>query len=270
MLKPYPDAQRISDEILRFLDTCGPAPCFILANYMEAHWPFAAAPPYQGVFNKDGWPGDQTARYDEELMALDAEIGALLRTLEDRGVLDRAWVAITADHGEEFWEHGRYMHGTSVYNTQVRVPLILHPPAGASVEEHTGAVSLLDVTATLSAAAGAPPLGNGRDLRQPVSAAPVGIEWYGQPSAPPDTRETGRAVVVGQEKLIERNGQREFYELARDPHEERNTARARRDHVDGMRAQLPPLRVMPQGLASGKEELSVDEVERLRALGYAD
>ena len=270
VLKPYPDAQRITDEILAFLDVCGPEPCFILANYMEAHWPFAAAPPYQGYFNKDGWPGDQTARYDEELLALDAEIGSLLRKLEDRGILDRAWIAITADHGEEFWEHGSYMHGSSVYNTQVRVPLIFHPPAGESVEAHTGAVSLLDVTATLSAAAGAPPLGDGRDLRQPVSAAPVGIQWYGRPSAPPDTRETGRAVVMGQNKLIERNGRRELYELARDPHEERNAARSRRADVKQMRADLPPLRVMPLGLASGKEELSVDEVERLKALGYAD
>jgi len=270
ILKPYPEAPRITEEIFKFIETCGDEPCFILANYMEAHWPFAAPPPFQGYFNKEGWPGDETARYDEEIFGLDARIGSLLQKLEGRGILDRAWVVITSDHGEEFLEHGAYMHGTSVYNTQVRVPLIIHPPVGASVTPSETAVSILDLTATLSAVAGARPLGAGRDLRGGVEPAPIGIEWYGQPSLPPDTRAKGRAVVMGRTKLIDRNGSAELYRLAADPHERRNQATANAAKVSTMKASLPPLRVLPEATASGESELSFDEVERLKALGYAD
>ena len=162
------------------------------------------------------------------------------------------------------------MHGTSVYNTQVRVPLIIHPPVGASVSPSASAVSILDLTATLSAVAGAKPLGSGRDLRGPIAPAPIGIEWYGQPSMPPDSREMGRAVVMGQTKLIDRNGSAELYRLAADPHERQNQATANAAEVSEMKTSLPPLRIFPEATASGKSELSVDEVERLKALGYAD
>lgn len=269
-LKPYPPAQTISREVLRFLDHCGPEPCFILANYMEAHWPFAAAAPYRGEFNKEGWPGVEVARYDEELLGLDAAIGELLEQLEGRGVLDRAWIVISADHGEEFWEHGSYMHGTSLYNTQVRIPLIIHPPSGERVRAHDGAVGLLDVTATLTAAVGARPLGGGRDLRGVIADAPLGIEWYGRPSARPDQRQRARAVVMGQAKLIERGDTRELYRLDWDSAERHDRAQAVPEEVERLARELPPLRVVPGRQASDPRQLPFDEIERLKALGYAD
>ncbi|MGP0068216.1 MAG: sulfatase-like hydrolase/transferase, partial [Isosphaeraceae bacterium] len=69
--------------------------------------------------------------YDQCLYGLDAEIGRFLRELREGGRLANTWVVITADHGEHFGEHDHFGHGSSLYNEQTHVPLILIPPLGA-------------------------------------------------------------------------------------------------------------------------------------------
>ena len=68
-----------------------------------------------------------------------------------RGVLERTWVIIVADHGESFGEHkGVYLHGTSLYQTEVRVPLMIIPPGGSAREQVvTDTVSLRHLPATV-------------------------------------------------------------------------------------------------------------------------
>src|SRR5207245_10481057 len=63
--------------------------------------------------------------YDAETASLDAHLRDLFRALEKRGVLDNAIVVVTADHGEEFDEHGFMEHGASLYEPAIRVPLIM-------------------------------------------------------------------------------------------------------------------------------------------------
>ncbi|HEX6884555.1 MAG TPA: sulfatase [Planctomycetota bacterium] len=65
------------------------------------------------------------AAYDAEVAFVDAEIGRLVAALEEAGELARTLIVVTADHGEEFWEHGAFEHGHSLYEELVRVPLIL-------------------------------------------------------------------------------------------------------------------------------------------------
>jgi arylsulfatase A-like enzyme len=68
--------------------------------------------------------------YDECLAGLDGELGRFLDGLRDAGTLADTWVVITGDHGEHFGEHGHFGHGSSLYNEQTHVPLILIPPTG--------------------------------------------------------------------------------------------------------------------------------------------
>lgn len=76
-----------------------------------------------------------TDLYDECLYDLDAELGRFLRELRAGGRLANTWIVITADHGEHFGEHDQFGHGSSLYNEQTHVPLILIPPLG---DEGTG------------------------------------------------------------------------------------------------------------------------------------
>jgi arylsulfatase A-like enzyme len=80
--------------------------------------------------------------YDDCLLALDAELGRFLGELRAAGRLANTWVVITADHGEQFGEHDCFGHGSSLYNEQTHVPLILIPPLGAGVSRDDPAAAL--------------------------------------------------------------------------------------------------------------------------------
>jgi arylsulfatase len=96
-------------------------------------------------------------RYDTEIRHADAGVGRLLAALEERGATRaNTWIAVTADHGEEFLDHGRLLHSHTLYDELLHVPLILRgpaTPAGLRVAEQ---IPSIDLAATLLAAAGQP------------------------------------------------------------------------------------------------------------------
>ncbi len=280
-----PQARTINDRILRFLDACEPAPCFVVANYMEAHAPYRAEAPHAGVFARNRVDelgpaklGQSRAtleglvdRYDEEILALDAALGELLEALERRGTLDRSWLVITSDHGEAFGEHGVTEHGTTVYGEVTHVPLLIRPPRGERLPPESGAVSLLDVTATVAAVATGSPFGVGRDLRQPEDGpAPVQIEFFGQPRKVEEfgalAGEPARAVVHGSVKLIEHAGRLELYRLDQDAAERNDRFGVEPGLAEPLRAQLPTL-AAPGGFEDAAP-LTPQAEQALRALGY--
>lgn len=148
-------------------------PRHLYLHFMEPHGPFEppeefarriAGPPPAGVSvasaNERMWTVPFTALseaevrylaalYDAEVAALDHGLRELFDELGSRGLLDRAVVVITADHGEEFGEHRGMGHGATLFDEVLRVPLLLvgpGVPAGIVVREP---VSLVDVAPTL-------------------------------------------------------------------------------------------------------------------------
>lgn len=291
-IRPYAPAETINREVLAAWDRCESRPCFVIANYMDAHAPYLPRAPYEFQFDPavrspgviegplatDGAPtlAALGARYDECIRELDAAIGALLKELESRGALDRSWVFITADHGEAFLEHGVASHGTGVYNEQVRIPLIVVPPQRASLVGSEGPVDLLDVAATVAAIGGRPRFGHGRDLRDTrLQSRAIGIESFGHPSGSfadrlgVGAREPKRAVVVDHLKLIERGEAIELYDLSADPEERANRAATDRFDLAALTDLLPPLTATapPEG---ERKALTPGELETLKALGYVE
>lgn len=97
------------------------------------------------------------ALYDSEVHWVDRWLGALLAGF-DAALQARTFFAFTADHGEELYDHGGWKHGRTVYEEQLRVPLVLRwdgrLPAGRRI---AGPIRLIDLAPTLLAATGAPP-----------------------------------------------------------------------------------------------------------------
>jgi arylsulfatase A-like enzyme len=89
--------------------------------------------------------------YDDCVADLDEELGRLFDELDRRAVLDNTWVIIAGDHGESFGEHtGVFCHGTSLYQTELHVPLVIIPPGGnPSKRVVTEPVSLRNLAATI-------------------------------------------------------------------------------------------------------------------------
>ncbi len=181
---------------------------FAWLHLFEPHEPYVVHPEHP-------YGSDARARYDAECSAVDDALGALI----DGWARPVTWI-ITADHGEEFGEHGGSFHGTSLYDEQARVPLIIVAP-GVTPRVVSAPVSLVDLLPTI--------------LRGVGSALPPGVEGsdlgaLATTDRPPTLAfaETGslRMVVDGDDKLIVDNadGTLERYDLTRDPGERRNRA----------------------------------------------
>ena len=123
-------------------------PSFSLLHLMDPHWPYDApegfGAPRQSCqicdslfFTQFGVSTPEvrseiTRRYAAEVHYTDAMLGRLYDTLVAGGALDHTWLVITADHGEELWEHGGFLHGHSLYDELLRVPLVMVPPRSAT------------------------------------------------------------------------------------------------------------------------------------------
>jgi len=158
-------------------------PYFLYVHYVEPHDPYESPevvsgrspffPDYRGEVNGT-WPqglllgriqlGDPAsdlrhlrALYDSEIHTADRWLGALLNGF-DAAAKARTLFVVTSDHGEELYDHGSWKHGRTMYEEQLRVPLVIRwdgqLPAGARVP---GPVRLLDIAPTLVAAAGGTP-----------------------------------------------------------------------------------------------------------------
>jgi arylsulfatase A-like enzyme len=96
------------------------------------------------------------ALYDGEITYTDEHlIKPLVDLLKESGLYDRTLIVLTSDHGEEFYEHKGWRHGYSLYNEQLKVPLIMKFPGSEyGGKRITGNVSLVDLMPTILEYAG--------------------------------------------------------------------------------------------------------------------
>ena len=89
--------------------------------------------------------------YHGEVNFVDAQIGRLMRALKDMGRYEQSTIVITADHGEEFWEHGGFEHGHTLYDELIAIPLVVKLPVSVRpAEQRVGAqVRIVDIMPTL-------------------------------------------------------------------------------------------------------------------------
>jgi arylsulfatase A-like enzyme len=80
--------------------------------------------------------------YNGEVRYVDHNLGRLFAALKQMGIYDQSLIIVTSDHGEEFWEHGAYYHGHSLYNELVSIPLIIKLPGNAAPKRVETTVSL--------------------------------------------------------------------------------------------------------------------------------
>jgi uncharacterized membrane protein YbhN (UPF0104 family) len=210
----------------------------------------------------------------------EALIGQLIDALRRAGLYDQTAIVVTADHGEEFHEHGGWWHGTTLYNEAIAVPLIVKWPRGAEPaprpEATDGRARLLDVAPTLVSLAGVgrPETWQGEDLRAGVPADRVLFaeeDHEGNVLA---------AVQTGRWKLITANPHNprglaptELYDHASDPAETRNRAGDHLTEVARLQHAIAEVgtQAVRQAVTDGGEA-DMDSVTRarLRALGYVE
>ena len=155
--------------------------------------------------------------YDAGLRTLDRAMGCLFRSLEERGLLENTIVVLTADHGEEFEEHGRVLH-SQAYDECTRVPLMFRVPRAGATRESRQLVGLLDVAPTILELCRIEPSSSmqGRSL----CASILGDSDAAERTHVLLLDEDGRAAVrTPGWKLVTGRSGIELYDLASDPGE---------------------------------------------------
>jgi hypothetical protein len=149
-------AREIVDDALAVIVAQSSPKFFLYVHVVDPHAPYKLEPAYAGMFRPPtGEPSlfrdRQLLDYDRCIRQADDQFGRLVEGLKRRGWWRNATVVYVSDHGEEFEEHGGWGHGFTIFEEQVRVPLIVKYPGGrwAGTRWHDP-VTLADLTPTLA------------------------------------------------------------------------------------------------------------------------
>lgn len=249
-------------------------PQFLWLHYFDPHAEYQAHPGFVGRFGSEQ---DQDL-YRGEIAFTDRAIGRVLDELENLELEDRTIVAFTADHGEEWGEHGGQGHGTTLHAEQVRVPLIVAGPGVGADRWDPRPLSTLDLAPSLLGLLGleAPPSFMGEPRFASSEFQPP--DWSSSEPVVEELRlRAGRqadGLRVHQWHLIRPRNDKpvRLYRLDQDPLEQENLAGDEPDRVAEMSGRLTEL-------LDGYAEFALDarvlthtdaELQRLSDLGYAD
>jgi choline-sulfatase len=242
-------ARATTDAALAHLGAAGEGPLFVWVHYFDPHAPYAPPEPFRRRYAQ--------APYLGEVAAMDAELGRLVQAFERRAAGPAA-IVVAGDHGEGLGDHGESQHGNLLYQSTMRVPLLLAGPGVRSGASDTPA-STRRVFHTLLDWAG---LGAEGSLRAAAPEVVLGeamkpfLSYGWQPQV---------MAVQGRHKAI-RAGTVEVYDLTADPAETRDLGEggAPRALRDALREYpVPSLSAPPVGEALGEHER-----RQLASLGY--
>jgi choline-sulfatase len=252
------------------------SPFFLWVHLYDAHEPYDPPAPFKARYS--------SAPYDGEIAYVDFAVGNLLKALREKGLYDRSLIAVVADHGEAFGEHGEQSHGFFLYDETVHVPFILKLPgqrlAGTRVTAHVG---LVDIAPTLlhEIKVNTPqemqgsPLQNLMGTSSASSAPGTQVNNVAEQSQYSETdyplRAFGwsplRALRAGRYLYIEAP-RRELYDQIADPQELQNIANNSKAVADTMASQLEKFRQRTSTAVTSESHLTMDQTEQLRGLGY--
>jgi len=205
---------------------------------------------------------DMLNAYDGEIRYLDDELGVFFYKLNEMGLAENTLVIITADHGEQFMDHGGMFHGNALHEELLRVPLIIYVPHVPPARTRALA-GLTDIYPTVAELVGAPKPGDidGSSLMSGVERELVYAET--------DYRDNRMAALVYEgEKVVHdyKSGETYYYSLSADSGERIPTRlegpdeKTYLDIMEGRRSR--------QHTPSGESQVSEETAEQLREIGY--
>lgn len=289
-----------------FLDRQTDTPWFLWLHFMDPHSPYDPPASYRTLDGpwkvwaplRPEWgsppasddrvqpelPQDEVdyvrSLYEAEMRYVNDGIQRVLDRVKAMGEWDNTIVCLTSDHGEEFKDHGGWLHGGTMYNEMLRVPLIIRAP-GIAAGRLPQPIASIDVMPTLADLLGA---------EKPD-------EWKGQswaatlrdPNAPPPTRpiiaqgtdmdrpNPLQAVIDGDQKLIQRvdadPANERLFDLIADPNEMDNLAPTEPGEVSRLKTLIEALEQTFNARFTEEETQSTPEEDaamqqRLESLGY--
>jgi len=159
------DDAKVVDTAIEAIHHAQGRPWFLHVHAMGPHAPYEAPGTFLDRFARPQYDPDpeqarrQQAvdRYDGEIAYSDAQFRRLLDTLRELGAYDSTLIIFLSDHGEEFWEHGGFDHGKTLYEEMLRVPLLIKLPAQRMAGQSRDAlIEMVDIAPTVLEILGLP------------------------------------------------------------------------------------------------------------------
>ncbi len=280
----YRNGETVTGYFNDFIDRNKDKKLFLFLHYMDPHDPYFKHP-YSGEgYARASMPNPDKKfveifeeYYKQEIQYLDYWIGRVMETLRGAGLYDNSIIVLTSDHGEEFYEHGGWWHGTTLHEEQVRTPLLIKLPNGQGAEMVSEALSSnLDVPPTILQAIGLDIQTEmrGRDLFMPSPEEGFILEVFAEADHEGNVVQMMR---IGPWKYIQTNPENprkrppnQLFYIPDDSREERNLLETEPEKVNEMKLlmnakYLEILATMEEG---SEQEMDAATQERLRALGY--
>jgi arylsulfatase A-like enzyme len=294
----------IASRAIEWLEGNGDHPFFLFLHFWDVHYDYTPPPPYDAVFDPDYEgaidgrdfvtnPGVHAgmdvrdlrhvlALYDGEVRFTDRNIDSVIERLTELGLLDRTLVVVTADHGDEFFEHGGKGHNQSLYDEVIVVPLVMRWPAGIPRGRVVSTpVRLIDIYPTILDLVGLPP---GKEaMGRSLASSITGV---GNPPVPPaycdlfllsehryQALRSARSKAVA--KIEDDLVRTAVFDLVRDPREHRPVHPTAGEPLGGVVEALREAANAVERLGrslprTGGEAVELDEreLQLLRELGY--
>ncbi len=248
-----------------WLDQNGLEPFFTWVHFFDPHLPYNPPP--------DVFKDFADRPYDGEIAYMDRYVGEVVRALKERDLYEKTLIVIAGDHGEALGEREEIGHGIFLYEPTVRVPVIFHAkahlPSGKVVDPR---IRLVDLVPTILDLLEIPPVA-GLDGVSLVShmegRRKDSLDSYLETFYPRENHGWSEltGLVSGEWKYIEAP-RPELYHLGRDPDEKNNLIAAETATAETMKEALEEKIRRAAGESSGARELTAEEREKLRSLGY--
>jgi arylsulfatase A-like enzyme len=246
-------AEEVNRDVFKWLEENGDAPFFMFINYFDAHLPHNPRVEFRRRFTNETLDSREVGRvinmdryanvsehligyiaslYDSEISYLDYHLGKLFKKLDELGIKDNTVIIITADHGEEFYDHGDFDHGKTLYEEVTHVPLLIYYPKEFKpkrIERRVGTMNIfstvldildIDIDYDVDSVSLVPLIKNESGYEMDfVGSELIGRKYLDEP--------VQKAISYKQWKLIEVSPEKEtlhssLFNLRNDPKEQKN------------------------------------------------
>jgi len=306
--------EKITKEFSRWLKANPGRPFFAYLHYYDTHVPYNAPKAFGEKFGVNSYQlfkagefktidvrllnlldlSDEDKKslinlYDAGVNYVDYNFKCILDSLDEMSILDKTIIVFTSDHGEEFWEHGNYEHGHTLYEELLRVPLIIGYPGKVRGERIKSNVQLVDILPIIMQLSGNSINKNdteGLNLTEIISNKQEVI--FAEGILLGDYK---RAIIKSNWKLIENSGYvnqdtlelygdltryvipkykfgYELYDLQNDPGENKNLVEQKNKEFIKLRARMRHYKVTPENFNKETKIERNKKLEDLKSLGY--
>ncbi len=282
----YWPAEDVNKEVFPWLKVNSRNRFFLMVHYMDPHDPYFFRPLNNKSFARIRNPEPRPSlanrlatAYAQEVKYLDKNLAKLFEFLKQNDLYENTMIIFISDHGEEFFEHNGWWHGTSLFEEQIHVPMIIKFPKGKRKGKiHNGVVQLLDIPPTVLDEIGLPR----SEKMQGRSRSGAELEVAASEGALSELNLEGHVMSSYREsrwKWIEANPSnprglppKSLFDLKSDPEEQKNLLPGSQIYKEKIRRKLKQILKEAKSGSTQRETVSRDPAteERLKALGYID